>query len=159
MNCKSINPRKITPNRFINSAHIFRSFPHSFSTSLRARTAADSRFQNSPLATNSSCNAFSFRLMREMDDFRDESDVEKEAAHPIPREEEEAEQIAVILQESMKEEEEENRRLCDEESSSSSCCIVKKKNRSDRRSTESESEERVYADKKLPSSIQWWIWP
>ena len=152
MNCKPINPRKITPNRFINSAHIFRSFPHSFSTSLRARTAADSRFQNSPLATNSSCNAFSFRLMREMDDFRDESDVEKEAAHPIPREEEEeeAEQIAVILQESMKEEEEKNRRLCDEESSSSSCCIVKKKNRSARRSTESESEERVYADKKLP---------
>ena len=50
----------------------------------------------------------------------------------------------------MKEEEEENRRLCDEESSLSSCCIVKKKNRSDHRSTESESEERVYADKKLP---------
>ena len=32
-----------------------------------------------------------------MDDFRDESDVEKEAVHPIPREEEEAEQIAAIL--------------------------------------------------------------
>ena len=139
MNCKPINPRKITPNRFKNSAHIFRSFPHSFSTSLRARTAADSRFQNSPQATNSSCNAFSLRPMRKMDDFRDESDVEKEAAHPILREE--AEQIAAILQESMKEEEEENRRLCDEESSLSSCCIVKKKNRSARRSTESESEE------------------
>ena len=124
MNCKPINPRKITPNRFKNSAHSFRSFPHSFSISLRARTASDSRFQYSPLATNSSCNAFSLRLMREMDDFRDESDVEKEAAHPIPREEE-AKQIAAILQESMKEEEEENRRLCDEESSSSSCCIVK----------------------------------
>ena len=36
--------------------------------------------------------------MREMDDFRDESDIEKEAADPIPREEEEeAEQIAAIL--------------------------------------------------------------
>ena len=125
MNCKPINPRKITPNRFKNSAHSFRSFPHSFSISLRARTASDSRFQNSPQATNSSCNAFSLRPMREMDGFRDESDVEKEAADPIPREEEEAEQIAVILQESMKEEEEKNRRLCDEESSSSSCCIVK----------------------------------
>ena len=33
--------------------------------------------------------------MREMDDFRDESDVEKEATDPIPREE--AEQIAAIL--------------------------------------------------------------
>ena len=63
--------------------------------------------------------------MSKKSDFRDESDVEKETADPIPREEEEAEQIAAILRESMKEEEEKNRRLCDEESSSSSCCIVK----------------------------------
>ena len=70
---------------------------------------------------------FSLRPTRETEDFRDESNGEKETADPIPREEEEeeeAEQIAAILRDSMKTKRT-NRRLCDEESSSSSCCIVK----------------------------------
>ena len=72
---------------------------------------------------------FSLRPTRETEDFRDESNGEKETTDPIPREEEEedeeeAEQIAAILRDSMKTKRT-NRRLCDEESSSSSCCIVK----------------------------------